>query len=531
MRRVALLRAVTSRLSRQLLLSHLAVAFLTLSLVVATYGAIALFTRGDELLRQTPYDPDFAQGTRLLGELLFPHVQHERDEPGSLQMLLARLVASSVPGSGPLGGTVNEGTGIVVVAPDGSVLAAVPTRPDSLAAVEPVEWREALTVALEGSRDLSPNGPLLRSAQAGAILVSAYPILAPDGTVVGTVGLRTQPLATVPASGWARLASLVVGLSLVVADFLLTAAIPAAIVSTLASLLVTRRIRAQLRELEAATEAIVRGELGRRVRVLSQDELGRLAERFNLLTEALERLEEQRRRFFANVAHDLRTPLALIRAQAETLLSRIRSDVAEERTGLERIVHETESLGRLVEDLFTLARLDERGLPLQLGAVDLGALLPDVVESIRPLARRAGHITLLCEVARDCPAVRADPVRLRQILLNLLHNALRHTPEGGVVAVRAVPGREMVTVAVCDTGPGLPLDVLDEPFRRYHASSDPSRGSGLGLAVARQLVEAQGGSIRVESVPGHGTVVSFTLPLAGARAVTDGESIAGALSP
>ncbi len=521
----ALLHALTGQLRRQLLLSHLAVAFTTLALVVVAYGVIASVTRGAGLLGSSvAYDPDFAQGTRLLAELLPPHVEREREEAGSLQPLLARLVATAVPGSGPLGGTVNDGTGIVVVAPDGSILAAVPTRPDSIAAIEPVEWREALTAALAGSRDLSPTGPLVRTAQSGTVLVSAYPIVAPDGTVAGAVGLRTQPVATVPASGWARLASLAVGFSLVVADFLLTAAIPAAVVSALASMLVTRRIRAQLRELEAATEAIVRGELGRRVRVLSGDELGRLAERFNLLTAALERLEEQRRAFFANIAHDLRTPLALIRAQAETLLARDKRDHEEERAGLERIVQETETLGRLVEDLFTLARLDERGLPLQVAPVDLGALLPDIVESVRPLARRAGHITLVCEVARDCPPVRADPVRLRQVLLNLLHNALRHTPEGGVVCLRAVPERERVTVQVCDTGFGLPPDVLEEPFRRYRQGSAPQRGSGLGLAVARQLVEAQGGTIRLESVAGQGTVISFTLPLASAHTVTDGLS-------
>ncbi|MCX7623734.1 MAG: HAMP domain-containing sensor histidine kinase [Thermomicrobium sp.] len=513
-------RSVTGSLRRQLVVSHLAVAFLTLVLVVGAYAAIAFVTRGAELLSQrVTYDPDFAQGTRLLAELLPPHVRGARDDPRSLETLLSSLRADAAPGSGPLGGTVNDATGIAVVAPDGTILAAIGTSAGSLQELEPPEWREAFRAALGGVRDLSAGGPLVRNAERGTTLVSAYPIVAPDGTLLGAVGLRTQPIGTVPASWWGRLGSLVVGLGLVIGDFLVTAAIPAAVASTAASLILTRRMRRQLRELESATDAIVRGELGRRVAIVADDELGRLAERFNTLTAALERLERQRRALFADVTHDLRTPLALIRAQAEALLERRELADSVTRDGLERIVEETETLGRLVEDVFALARLEERGLPLQLVPVELGPLVREVVEAVRPLARRAGRVTVIDEIDRDCPPVRADPLRLRQVLLNLVHNAVRHTPEGGIVRVCVVRGSGTITVQVCDTGTGLPPELLDEPFRRYQRSGDPASGSGLGLAVARQLVEAQGGTIWLESAPGQGTTVSFALPVADPRPV------------
>ncbi|MCX2727154.1 ATP-binding protein [Thermomicrobium sp. 4228-Ro] len=508
-------RLLTGRLSRTLLVSHLAVAFLTLVLVVVTYVVIAVLTRGDELLNTgITYDPDFANGTRLIAQLLPPHVERARDDPGALDETLRSLRSTAIPGSGPLGGTVNEQTGITVVAPDGTVLATTLESVRSLEQLEPLEWREAFRAALAGTRDLSREGPLVRRAEQGTMLVSAYPIVAPDGTLLGAVGLRTQPVGHPPPTLAGHLASLALGLGLVVGDFLLTAAIPAAIVSFVASFLLTRRMRSQLQELEAATDAIVRGELGRRVAVLSGDELGRLAARFNLLAGALERLEQQRRAFFANVAHDLRTPLALIRVRADNLIERVARERPDLQEELEQIAQETETLSRLIEDLFTLARLDERGLPLHLAPVDLATIFTAIVESVRPLAWRAGRIVVTSEVSPDCPPVHADALRLRQVLMNLVHNALRHTPEGGVIHLRTAHAGSTVIVQVCDTGAGFPAELLEEPFGRYRSTSDPQSGSGLGLAVARQLVEAQGGTIWIESQAGQGTTVSFTLPVA-----------------
>jgi len=509
-----------SRLSWKLMFAHVAVALLTLTLVICAYAIRAIVLhRDDILLGQTVrYDPDFAQSTRLLAQLLPPHLPQETDSPNSLTLLLRDLGAGAVPGSGPLGGSLNEHTGIVILSVNGTVLsvAGVPELQvgDQLETLPLPEWREAFQAALAGSQDLAEGGPLIRPAADGTVLVSAYPIRDSTGMLLGAVGLRTQPLATAPSSGPAALLILVLGLGFVIGDFLVTAAIPAVLVSLPASLLLTRRMTRQLRELEAATDAIVRGEFGRRVAVLTRDELGHVAERFNLLAIALERLEGQRRAFFANVTHDLRTPLTLIRAHAEALLERAQPRDASMRDGLERILAETDTLSRLVDDLFTLARLEERGLPLFLQPISVEDILADVVETLRPLARRAGRIALSLDVEPGCPPLQGDPLRVRQIVLNLLHNALRHTPEGGVIRLTARREGAHVVVRITDSGCGVPAEILAHPFTRYQPSSDPARGSGLGLAVAKQLLEMQGGEIWIESQRGEGTTVSFRLPVA-----------------
>ncbi len=265
----------------------------------------------------------------------------------------------------------------------------------------------------------------------------------------------------------------------------------------------------------------MRGDLGRRVFVSAGDELGRLAERFNVLTAALERLEAQRRSFFANVAHDLRTPLAAIRAQAETALKELAPGETVAETRLRRIVEESDTLSRMVEDLFTLARLEERGLPLALRPVALAPLFADVVETLRPLARQAGHIGLVFAVSSGCPLVQADPLRLRQILVNLVHNALRHTPEGGVVRLSADVDPSGVVVSVADTGPGFPEELVAHAFERYRSGGG---GSGLGLAVVKQLVEAQGGRIWIARSDADGTVIRLVLPIAESAARLDCDS-------
>jgi signal transduction histidine kinase len=497
------------------------VALLTVALVMGLYVMLALLARGDEILGGTRvvYDPDFAQGTRMLAQLLPPYLTGSSGRADQLEQLLQGLGQEAVPGSGPLGGTVNAGTGIVVVAVDGNVLAFVPgsgmpAGAFSLAQLEPPEWRTVLAAALDGERDLSADGPLVRVADGGRILVSAYPIVTSDGRLLGAVGLRTQPAGTATLSPGANLVALAVAAGAALLELLLVAALPAVAVSAVASILLTRRMMRQLEELESASEAIVHGDLGRRVAVLARDELGRLAERFNLLTAALERSETQRRRFFANITHDLRTPLAVIRAQAEALAEQQLAPDTHLRTGLERIVEETEVLGRLVDDLFTLARLEERGLSLTLQPLDLQPLVASVVETMRPLARRAGYVALAADAAAHCPPVLADALRLRQVLVNLLHNALRHTPEGGVIRVTVRPEGDWVVLSVRDTGCGIPASALEELFTRYHRTSDPASGGGLGLAVAKQLVEAQGGRIRIASVPQEGTEVTVMLPVA-----------------
>lgn len=176
------------------------------------------------------------------------------------------------------------------------------------------------------------------------------------------------------------------------------------------------------------------------------------------------------------------------------------------------------SRGRDAEDngqpISAAARREEQGLALALRRLDRAPLLQAVADIVRSLARRSGHIAVSVDVEPGCPFVSADPLRLRQVLLNLLHNALRHTPQGGIVRLAARRSHEEVIVSVADTGSGLPPDMLEQLFDRYHVTSDPERGGGLGLALVRQLVEAQGGRLWVASASTEGTESAFSLPMA-----------------
>jgi two-component system sensor histidine kinase BaeS len=207
-----------------------------------------------------------------------------------------------------------------------------------------------------------------------------------------------------------------------------------------------------------------------------------------------------RRQLMADVAHELRTPLAILQGRIEGLLDGV---YPRDETHLAELLEETRHLSRLVEDLGTLARAEAGALELRKELVDLGDLVRDVAAALpRPIA---------VEVPADLPAVDADPVRIRQVLLNLLANALRHTPEEGVVSIQVQVAPQRILIRVRDTGSGIAPEDLPRIFERFQKGSD-SRGSGLGLAIARKLVLAHGGEIGIESAPGKGTEVTVSLP-------------------
>jgi len=207
-----------------------------------------------------------------------------------------------------------------------------------------------------------------------------------------------------------------------------------------------------------------------------------------------------RRQLMADVAHELRTPLAILQGRIEGLLDGV---YPRDETHLAELLEETRHLSRLVEDLGTLARAEAGALELRKEIVDLGDLIRDVAASLpRPIA---------VEVSADLPAIEVDPVRIRQVLLNLLANALRYTPEEGVVSIEAQARPQRILIRVRDTGSGIAPEDLPHIFERFQKGSD-SRGSGLGLAIARKLVLAHGGDIGIESTPGKGTEVTVSLP-------------------
>src|SRR5512145_3370191 len=239
------------------------------------------------------------------------------------------------------------------------------------------------------------------------------------------------------------------------------------------------------------------------------------------MAEEVARADELRRNLTADLAHELRTPLSVIRGKIEGILDGVYPATPKH---LEPILEETGLLAHLVEDLSLLALAEAGQLELEKQVMDVGDLLRDAHVNFGPQADDRG-VTLSLDLPPEIPSVMADRRRIAQVLGNLLTNALRHTPQGGCVTLGAVvthptPGdnKEKVTVSVSDTGAGISPEDLPNIFERFwrgDKSRGRSAGSGLGLAIARQLVEMHGGEISVESTPGKGSTFKFVLPIQG----------------
>jgi signal transduction histidine kinase len=269
-----------------------------------------------------------------------------------------------------------------------------------------------------------------------------------------------------------------------------------------------------LRDMAAAARRMERGDYTTRVHVTTHDEVGQLAVAFNRMSEELENLERTRRDLVANVSHELKTPIAAIRAHLENLLDGV--ERPDPRT-LEVMLVQTERLGRLVEQLLDLSRLESGEMPLERRSVDVDDVVSRVISEIS-VSRHAGDLTINREIPEDLPPLDADPERLHQVLFNLVDNAVRFTPPGGEVTIGAERRDGRVEVRVSDTGVGIAPEHLPRLFERFYRV-DPSRsrddgGTGIGLAIARSVVEAHGGHIRAASEPGRGSTFTFDLPVA-----------------
>jgi histidine kinase len=296
----------------------------------------------------------------------------------------------------------------------------------------------------------------------------------------------------------------------------LAVATAAAIFTALAvSLFVTRRIVAPIRAMTRASMRVADGHYGERVPVPSEDELGDLAAHFNRMAQTLQRVEEQRRDLIADVAHELRTPLASIAGYMEGMLDGV---IPPEPETFHRIHRETERLQRLVGDLQDLSRAEAGKVPLHLRRVDVHTVIEATAARLRPQFDDKG-VALEITTAAGLPPVLIDPDRLSQVLTNLFGNALQYTPPGGRVTIRAGQGDHGVVIAVADTGIGIPAEHLPHIFDRFYrvdrSRARASGGSGIGLTIARHLVEAHGGTIRAESGgPGRGSTFTIVLPQA-----------------
>ena len=378
---------------------------------------------------------------------------------------------------------------------------------------------EVVRVFENGDRFLGVTLPLdFAGLQANRVVEGV--VSTADGERLAYV-LTSLPVAEVQRQGYCCVAVGLIGegRSAVVGDLapqLALAGLIALVVASLVGFLVSRSIYRPIQRVAAASRSVARGQLSQRVRIGGSQEAQELARSFNQMTEEVERQQTALRDFLANVSHDLQTPLTSINGFSQALLDNIVSD--SERGNAYRIIEdESRRLLRLVEGLLDLSRIEAGQVHVESNPVDVALLLEHVGDLF---TLRAQELDVrLVVAASDVGEVLGDWDRLDQVLGNLLDNALRHTPpEGEVVLSAQRESESSVSMAVADTGVGIPEEAIPNLFDRYYKSDRPGAqgGTGLGLAIARELVRAQGGEIRVSSEQGIGT--TFHIMLLAARA-------------
>ena len=309
-------------------------------------------------------------------------------------------------------------------------------------------------------------------------------------------------------------------------DMMLTTALLvfAGILAFISAMLIASSIIERIHHLNDASEKLAHGELHTRVDIRGNDELAQLAVMFNYMAQMLEethhqqrQLEQSRRDLIAWASHDLRTPLAAIRAMNEAMLDGVVTDGETTRRYRQQIHQELQHLSQLIDDLFDMAQLDAGHLKLNRKLTPLSQLIDTALTSLNARANQK-NILIQSRIPPELPLLNIAPDKIQRVLYNLLDNAIHHTPNGGTVSVSVVPEKSGVLVTVHNTGSVIPADDLAHIFEAFYRgersrSKDSSgyRGTGLGLAIARGFVEAHGGSIKVMSNAQDGTSFTFSL--------------------
>ncbi len=359
------------------------------------------------------------------------------------------------------------------------------------------------------------SGELLGHELSAAELSNGAPVMV-SGTLVGTVLVTPINVAGTNTPAGQFLAS--------VNKSIIISAIIAGVISLLLGAILFLYVTSPLRKLKKAASAISSGDLSQRVDIHSSDELGDLGQTFNQMAENLDRAETQRKRLIADVAHELRTPIAVMQANLEAMLDGV-LPLDEEQVAA--LLNESLSLKRLVGDLRLLSLAESGELKLEKQRTRIDALIREVADRINVQAQENG-VSLDLDLPENQPAIFVDPGRITQVLNNLIGNALRYTPQGGKIMLSAQKSTEssnFIQVSVTDTGSGIdPADlpyVFDRFYRADQSRAHSSGGSGLGLAIVKQLVEAHGGKVTVSSPiftdssqKGYGTRFTFILPVA-----------------
>lgn len=276
-----------------------------------------------------------------------------------------------------------------------------------------------------------------------------------------------------------------------------------------------RGMTSPLREMASVATAMARGERGRAVRATGRDEVGQLAKAFNTMAAELAETDRQRRDLVANASHELRTPIAALQAQLENLVDGVgTSDPAV----LETMLGQVQRLSGLVAQLLDLSKLESGTVPLQRSLVSVDPLLRQSMAEAQ-LRNPARPVTL--DVHPEALEVDADPVRLRQVVTNLLENAERYSPSGEPIEIVAAGAADHVRIEILDRGPGIEPGDAERVFERFyradHARASAQGGAGLGLSIARWIVDLHGGSIGAEPRSPHGCRMVLTLPTSDRR--------------
>jgi signal transduction histidine kinase len=438
--------------------------------------------------------------------------------------LIAALAESEPPGVGvgQLDALVDDvstrlAARVTLIAPDGRMLA------DSLLPPERYTSRSDRPEVLEALQAGFGETQRYSTTTGDDRFYVAVPFRR-DGAVAGVVRVGV-PLATIARAQ--------LELELVV----VAAAVPAAVVAFGLAVLIAGRTTRSLQQLRGMAERMARGDLEVRVPVPPGEEVGALAQSFNqmagrlqelgaaqasererlatILAE-LQRAERSRRMLLANISHDLRTPVASLQALIDTLLDGAIDDPEAARDFLGRMDVEVQGLGQLVSEFLELSWIELGQVPIVPGPVDIAALLRAAAGRMEVQARQKG-VPILVRDDGPLPLANVDRGRIEQVLMNLLQNALTYTPPGGRITMGAREQADSMLVEVRDTGVGIPPADVPHIFERFY-KADPARsggGVGLGLAIAKHLVERHGGRIWAESAPGAGTTVAFVLPLDG----------------
>ncbi len=310
-------------------------------------------------------------------------------------------------------------------------------------------------------------------------------------------------------------------------------ALLAGFATVLVSFWFSRSLVRPIAELTRAASAVANGDLQQRIRASGPEELRRLAYGFNFMAQRISRVMEDQRAFVANAAHELRTPLTTIRLRAEALYEGAKDDPEVSAQFLADIVNETDRLARLVDELLDLSRIETGMATPRREPVAMTTLAGAVAEKLAPSAAEAG-VALEVSPGDKLPPVSADPDQLRQVLINLIANAIKFTPPGGAIVVQSkvihrahgktqLPPGDWLLTTIRDSGVGIPPEDLPHIFERFYrgdggraddSSSRSACGAGLGLAIVKSIIDAHHGHIWAESAPGKGTTMAFALRLA-----------------